>query len=347
MLRIKVFKDLENWINGESLSRDVEDKGETTLFKICLMCTMWWLLLENSGLDVCVKLAAGSVDLDTGSLIVWYICLHSPPQSSELRNQKGMVLTDRRPWLGPGSGDGDVVSLVRLTRPTRAGRCPEPVRGPGNPWHKAALIPEMYRTTCKCVEVWSNVWEIQGNIGIPKRRNMLYKSWGQILCSWFGGKKCSNCKAFLNSSVVMSDSLHPMDCRTPGFPVFQHLSRWWHPTISSSVIPFSSQVQSSLASGSFLMSWLFASGGQSIGASASASVPPMNIQDWFPLGLSSWISLQSKGLSRVFSNTTVQKHQFFGAQPSLWSNSHIHMWVLEKPQLWLYGPLLQSNVSVL
>ena len=84
------------------------------------------------------------------------------------------------------------------------------------------------------------------------------------------------------------------------------------------------------ASGSFLMSRLFTSGGQSIGTSASASILPMNIQDWFPLGWTGWISLQSKGLSRVFSNTTVQKHQFFGTQPSLWSNSHIHTWPLEK-----------------
>ena len=81
----------------------------------------------------------------------------------------------------------------------------------------------------------------------------------------------------------------------------------------------------------FPMSQFFASGGQSIGVSASASVLPVNIQDWFPLGWTSWISLQSKGLSRVFSNTTVQKHQFFSAQPSLWSNSHIHTWLLEKP----------------
>ena len=104
-----------------------------------------------------------------------------------------------------------------------------------------------------------------------------------------------------------------------------------HPTISSSVVPFSSCLQSFPASGSFLMSRLFTTGGQSIGASTSESVPTMNIQDWFPLGLTSLIALQSKGLSRVFSNTTVQKHHFLGAQPSLWSNSHIHTWLLEKP----------------
>ena len=94
-------------------------------------------------------------------------------------------------------------------------------------------------------------------------------------------------------------------------------SRWCHPTISSSVIPFSSRFQSFPASGSFQMSQLFASGGQSIGVSASTSVLPMNTQDWSPLGWTGWIPLQSKGLSRVFSNTTVQKHQFFGAQLSL------------------------------
>ena len=90
-------------------------------------------------------------------------------------------------------------------------------------------------------------------------------------------------------------------------------SQWWHPTISSSVVPVSSRLQSFPASGSFQMSQFFTSGGQSIGVSASASVLPINIQHWFPLGWTGWISLQSKGLSRVFSNTTVQKHQLFGA----------------------------------
>ena len=107
------------------------------------------------------------------------------------------------------------------------------------------------------------------------------------------------------------------------------LSWWCHATISSAVVPFSSHLQSFPASGSFPVSQLFASGGQSIGASASATVLPMNIQDWFPLGLTGLI-FQSKELSRVFSNTTVQKYQFFGAQVSLWSNSHIHIWPQEK-----------------
>ena len=141
----------------------------------------------------------------------------------------------------------------------------------------------------------------------------------------------------------------PTDCSTPGLPLhhqlpeFTHscpLSLWCRSTISSSVIPFSPCLQSFPASGSFQMSQIFATGGQIFGVSALAPVLPMNTQDWFPLGWTGWISLQSKGLSRVFSNTTVQKHQFFGAQLSSQSNSHIHTWPLEKPQPWLDGPLL-------
>ena len=118
----------------------------------------------------------------------------------------------------------------------------------------------------------------------------------------------------------------PMDCSTPGFPVHHQLgvhpnpcpfSQGCHPTISSSIVPFYSCLQSFPASRSFPMSQLFSSGGQNIGVSASVSVLPMNIQDSFPLGWTGWISLQSKGLSRVFSNTTVQKHQFLSAQLSL------------------------------
>ena len=123
-------------------------------------------------------------------------------------------------------------------------------------------------------------------------------------------------------------------CPSPNAGVYPNscpLSWWCHPAISSSVIPFSSCPQSLPASGFFPVSQLFTWGGQSIGVSASASVLPVNIQDWCPLGWTGWISLQSKGLSRVLSNTTVQKHQFFGAQLSLWSKSHIHTWLLEKP----------------
>ena len=150
------------------------------------------------------------------------------------------------------------------------------------------------------------------------------------------------------SCSIVSDSLRPHGlqharppCPSPTPVVHPNscpLSRWCHPAISSSVIPFSSCCQSLPASGSFQMSQLFASGGQNTAVSTSTSVLPMNTQDWSPLGWTGWTSLQSQGLSRVFSNTTVQKHQFFGAQPSSQSNSHIHTWPLEKP--WLDGSLL-------
>ena len=154
-------------------------------------------------------------------------------------------------------------------------------------------------------------------------------------------------KYFRNISVQFSSVAQscptlcdPMNRSTPGLPVHHQLPeftqthvqrRWCHPAISSSVVPFSSCPQSLSASGSFPMSQLFAWGGQSIGVSALASVLPMNTQDSSPLEWTGWISLQSKGVSRVFSNTTVQKHQFFGAQLSSQSNSHIHTWLLEKP----------------
>ena len=121
------------------------------------------------------------------------------------------------------------------------------------------------------------------------------------------------------------------------------LSHWYYPTISSCVTPFSFCLQSFPASGS-LQSWLFASGGQSIRASATASVLRMNIYCWFPLGLTGLISLLPKWLSRVFSSTTIWKHQLFGAQPSLWSNSHICTWVLGKPWLWHIYFVLRANL---
>ena len=131
----------------------------------------------------------------------------------------------------------------------------------------------------------------------------------------------------------------PMNHSMPGLPVHHQLpeftsnsrplSQWCHPAISSSVIPFSSCPQSLSASQSFPMSQLFAWGGRSTGVSALASFLPKNTQDWSPLGWTGWISLKSKGLSRVFSNTTVQKHQFFSAQPSSQSNCHIHTWPQE------------------
>ena len=140
------------------------------------------------------------------------------------------------------------------------------------------------------------------------------------------------------SHSVMSDSLqlHGLQCVRPlcssltprVYPNSCPLSQWCHPTISSSVAPFSSYPQSFTASGAFPASQFFASGGQSVGVSASASVLPMNIQDWFPLGWTGLISLLSKGLLKVFSSATAQWCQFFSAQPSLWSNSHIHTWPL-------------------
>ena len=141
------------------------------------------------------------------------------------------------------------------------------------------------------------------------------------------------------SRSVVSNSLRPHGlqhtrppCPSPTPRAYSNsctLSQWCHPAISSSVIPFSSCPQSFPASGSFQMSQFFTLGGQSIESSASISVLPMNIQDWSPSGWTGWISLQSKGRSRVFSKTTVQKHQFFGTQLSLWSNFHIHTWPLE------------------
>ena len=143
------------------------------------------------------------------------------------------------------------------------------------------------------------------------------------------------------SHSVMTDSLrlHGLQqarplCPSPTPGVYSNscpLTRWCHPTILSSVVPFSSHPQSFPGSGFFPKSHFFTSGGQSIGVSASASVLPMNIQDSFPLGWTGWIFLQSKGLPRVFANTTVQKHQFFGAQLSSQSNSHIHTRPQEKP----------------
>ena len=143
------------------------------------------------------------------------------------------------------------------------------------------------------------------------------------------------------SHSVVSDSLRPHEsqhtrppCPSPTPRVHLNscpLSRWRHPAISSSVVPFSSCPQSLPASESFPMSQLFTWGGQSIGVSVLASSLPKKSQGWSPLEWTGWISLQSKGLSRVFSNTTVQKHQFFGAQPSSQSNFHIYTWPLEKP----------------
>ena len=148
---------------------------------------------------------------------------------------------------------------------------------------------------------------------------------------------CCCCCSLAKPGPTLCD---PMDCSTSGYPVLHYLPNFLKFMSIELVMPsnhlilctlFSFCHQSFPGSGSFPMSQLFASGGQSIGASASPSAFPVNIQSWFLLGLTGLISLQSKRLSRVFSNTTVQKHQFFDSQSSLQSNSHIHMWLLEKP----------------
>ena len=159
------------------------------------------------------------------------------------------------------------------------------------------------------------------------------------------------------SSSVVSDSLRPHGlqharppCPKPTPGVYSNtcpLSRWCYPTISSSVVPFSSHLQSFSTSGSFQMSQFFASGSQRIGASTSASVLSMNIQGWFPLGLIGLNSLQSKGLSRVFSNTTVKRHQFFGTQRSLLSSSHICTWYWKKKNIVLTVWILLAKECLL
>ena len=146
---------------------------------------------------------------------------------------------------------------------------------------------------------------------------LLFGHWVRFESLWPHGLQHASLPCLSLSPRVYSDS--------------RPSSQWCHPTITSSVTPFSSCLQSFPASGSFQVSQLFSSGGQSIGASASASVLPMTIQGWFPVGLTGLISLQSKALSRVFSSTKIQEHQFFSVQPSLWSNSHIHTRLLEKP----------------
>ena len=166
-----------------------------------------------------------------------------------------------------------------------------------------------------------------------------YLTWGQTMVEVT--KIMVQFSSIQFSRSVLSDSLGPHESQhtrppcpspTPGVHSNSHpSSQWCHPAISSSVVPFSSCPQSLPASESFPMSQLFTWGGQSTGVLALAWVLPMNTQYWCPLEWTGWISLQSKGLSRVFSNTRVQKHQFFGAQLSSQSNSHIHTWPKEKP----------------
>ena len=190
--------------------------------------------------------------------------------------------------------------------------------------------------------------------GKIEKESILHLSWGPILKTrahgWKGGRRHIRIQFRSVSSVTQScpTLCDPTDCSTPGFPVHHQLPELACKLMSIKLVmssnhlnyccSFSSCLQCFPASGSFPTTQFFASGGQRIGVSASAL--PMNIQDWFPLVLTGLISMQSKVLSRVFYNTAVQKHQFFDTQHSLWSNSHIHTWPLEKSRLWLDARLL-------
>ena len=178
---------------------------------------------------------------------------------------------------------------------------------------------------------WQSVTENTSSLKVKKPT---------VAMNWNSTKEINIIYSVQFSCSVVSNSLQPhksqhtrppCPSQTPGVYSNSCLSSWWcHPAISSTVFSFSSCPQSLPASGSFLMSQFFTRGGQSIGVSASASVLPMNTQDWSPLDWTGWISLQSKEFSRVFSNNTLQKHQFFGTQLSSQSNTHIHTWPLEK-----------------
>ena len=186
------------------------------------------------------------------------------------------------------------------------------------------IFPNLHAPLPFSVPYWINVIYLM--LYLPRAGRHLPITWNLLL---------------LFSCSVVSDSLWPhglqharLPCPSPSPGSCSNscsLNQWCHPTNSSSVALISSCLQSFPASGSFLMSQLLASGGLSMGASASASVLPVDIEGWFPLGLTSLVSLQSNGLSSVFCSTTVGKHQFFGAQPSLWSKPHIRTWLLEKP----------------
>ena len=165
---------------------------------------------------------------------------------------------------------------------------------------------------------------------LPRSKCLLILCVFQFSSVQFSHTVVSNCLRLRESQHTRPPCLSP----TPGVHSDSRpSSQWCHPAISSSVVPFSSCPQSLPASESFLMSQLFTWGGQSPGVSALASFLPKKSQGWTPSEWTGWISLQSKGLSRLFSNTTVQKHQFLGAQPSSQSNSHIHTWPQEKPYL--------------
>ena len=218
--------------------------------------------------------------------------------------------------MGFPGGSDDKESAWNTVDP---GLIPEPGRSPG----EGNGYPLQY--SCLENSMDRGAW-LAGNSSWGSRESNMTE-W-LTLCVMYSIYLCTN-KNVISvqfSYSVMSDCLWPhrlqhtrVPCPSPTPGAYSNswlLSSWWHPAISSSVAPFSSCLQSFPPSGSFQMSQFFTSGGQNIGASASASILPMNIQDWFPLGWTGWISLQSKGPSRVFSNTPVQKHQVFSAQLS-------------------------------
>ena len=215
---------------------------------------------------------------------------------------------------------------------------------------------QLFVSLCTCSPPGSTVYGISQArilewVAIPSSRgSSQHKDRNWVICiSCLAGRfftaellgKPSTCLLLLCSCLVMSGSLqlHGQQRARPPCPPpssrfcssFYPPSLWCHPTVLSSAAPFSSSLQSFWPSRSFKMSWLFASGEQSTGVSASAPVLPMNTESWSPLWLTGLISLQFKGFSRVFSNTTVQRYQFLGAHPSFWSNFHIRTWLVEKP----------------
>ena len=213
--------------------------------------------------------------------------------------------------------------------------------------YKKSIVVQLLSCVRLFVTLWTTARQASLSFTISQSLLKLMSTESEMpsnhLVLWHHLSSClQSFSAQLNSVTLLCLAFcTQMDCSMsdPPCPSPEFTQTHAHPTISFSAAPFSSHLQSFPASGSFQMNQLFASGGQRIGASASASVLPMNIQDWFPLGLISLTSLISKELSRVLSSTIVQKHQFFSAQSFLHSKSHIHTWPLEKSELWRQGPL--------
>ena len=243
------------------------------------------------------------------------------------------------PWNSPGKNTGvDCLSLLQGIFPTQGSNLGLPHCGQFlyQLSHKGTTRPTIAQIQARRAETWYTINLPQSRYSIeyvikwnivhrPKKANGINTEMATVQFS------CSVVSNSLQPQGLQHTKL-PWPLPTPSAYSNSHLlSRWCHPTISSSVVPFSSCRQSFPASESFPVSQLFTWCGQSTGVSASASDLSVNIQDWSPSEWTGWISLQFRGLSRVFSNTTVQKHKFFGTQLSLQSNSHIHTWLLEKP----------------